>query len=367
MQIHCGKSAVYLSRVVFRDPKESFNVDFSAIFLRCLLGYFLPLVSRALFFVFFSNQNVSFFSAFTMATQMVSQPSSSGLFCNSGNFGMGDMYGLHDLSKAEMAAPRLIMLANVALTGEVNNGCCDYSLDEDRQMAELTTVYENSFSDSDGERMELEESNLPSESAVFDPMETEPSKVQEEKSCERKTATPETRPEAEPEKKPETPPARTEDKTKSAKSKPFRCRPCQYKAESEEEFVHHIKDHSAKRFIDHDSSKNPQESGSCSPEEADFSKGPIRCDRCGYNTNRFDHYLAHLKHHNKASDNERVYKCTICTYTTVSEYHWKKHLRNHFPRIVYTCSQCSYFSDRKNNYIQHIRTHTGKRQNWMCE
>ncbi|KAG8593856.1 hypothetical protein GDO81_000971 [Engystomops pustulosus] len=306
--------------------------------------------------------------SFTMATQMVSQPGGNNLFGNGGSFGMGDMYGLHDLSKAEMAAPRLIMLANVALTGEVNSGCCDYSLDEDRQMAELTTVYENSFSESDGERLDLEESNIESESGMFETMEVEPSEVQEAKSDDQQTPPPETRSKAEPGKKPENPPSRTEDKTKSVKSKPFRCRPCQYKAESEEEFVHHIKDHSAKRFIDHDSSKNAQDSGSCSPEEVDFSKGPIRCDRCGYNTNRFDHYLAHLKHHNKASDNERVYKCTICTYTTVSEYHWKKHLRNHFPRIVYSCSQCSYFSDRKNNYIQHIRTHTGERpyQCVMC-
>ncbi|XP_069598101.1 RE1-silencing transcription factor [Ranitomeya imitator] len=303
-----------------------------------------------------------------MATQMVSQPSGSNLFCNSGNFGIGDMYGLHDLSKAEMAAPRLIMLANVALTGEANNGCCDYSMDEDRQMAELTTVYDNSYSDSDGERMEIEESNIAGESDMLETMNEEPSGVQEEKPCDQQPTSSETRLEVEPEKKNETSPSRTEDKTKCVKSKPFRCRPCQYQAESEEEFVHHIKDHSAKRFIDHDSNKNVQDSGSCSPEEVDFSIGPIRCDRCGYNTNRLDHYLAHLKHHDKASDNERVYKCTICTYTTVSEYHWKKHLRNHFPRIVYTCSQCSYFSDRKNNYIQHIRTHTGERpyQCFMC-
>ncbi|XP_063771362.1 RE1-silencing transcription factor [Pseudophryne corroboree] len=302
-----------------------------------------------------------------MATQLVSQASSSSLFCNSGSFGIGDVYGLHDLSKTEMAAPRLIMLANVALTGEVRDGCADYALEEDRQMAELTTVYENSFSDSDGERMEMEESSLENESPIFETMEVEPSEVQGEKLCDHQAASHETSSEEEPEKNVETKSA-TEDKNKCIKSKPFRCRPCQYKAESEEEFVHHIKDHSAKKFIDHDTNKNVQDSGSCASEEVDFSKGPIRCDRCGYNTNRFDHYLAHLKHHNKTTDNERVYKCTICTYTTVSEYHWKKHLRNHFPRIVYTCSQCSYFSDRKNNYIQHIRTHTGERpyQCIMC-
>ncbi|KAM5193007.1 RE1-silencing transcription factor [Mantella aurantiaca] len=304
-----------------------------------------------------------------MATQMMSQASSSSsssLFCNSSSFGIGDMYGLHDLSKAEIAAPRLIMLANVALTGEVNSGSSDYALEEDKQMAELTTVYE-SFSDSEGERMEMEESSIGSDAAMFDIMEVEPPQVQREKICDNQTPTVDNPVETEQEKDVETPPV-AEEKNKSTKSKPFQCRPCQYKAESEEEFVHHIKDHSAKRFIDHDTPKNTKESESCSSEEVDTSKGPIRCDRCGYNTNRIDHYLAHLKHHNKAAENERVYKCTICTYTTVSEYHWKKHLRNHFPRIVYTCSQCSYFSDRKNNYIQHIRTHTGERpyQCLMC-
>uniref|UniRef100_A0A8C6QQH3 C2H2-type domain-containing protein n=1 Tax=Nannospalax galili TaxID=1026970 RepID=A0A8C6QQH3_NANGA len=160
-----------------------------------------------------------------MATQVMGQSSGGGsLFSSSGSMGMAlpnDMYDLHDLSKAELAAPQLIMLANVALTGEVNGGCCDYLVGEDRQMAELMPVGDNNFSDSDSEG--LEESEV------------------------------------------------------------------------------------------------------------------------------------------KAGDNERVYKCIICTYTTVSEYHWRKHLRNHFPRKVYTCSKCNYFSDRKNNYVQHVRTHTGEK------
>ncbi|KAM9330578.1 RE1-silencing transcription factor [Gastrophryne carolinensis] len=315
-----------------------------------------------------------------MATQMVGQAGGSSLFGNSSSFGIGEIYGLPDLSKAEIAAPRLIMLANVALTTDVSNGCCDYALEEDRQMAELTTVYDNSFSDSEADRMDMDESILENEEPVFEPMVVKPVSEEEEK-IDDNPATPhvdddnnnnnknneddDENVETEPEKNAEVPPV-AEEKSKTVKNKPFQCRPCQYKAETEEEFVHHIKDHSAKRFIDND--KNSQESGSCSSEEVDISKGPIRCDRCGYNTNRIDHYLAHLKHHNKVAENERVYKCTICTYTTVSEYHWKKHLRNHFPRIVYTCSQCSYFSDRKNNYIQHIRTHTGERpyQCLMC-
>nr|XP_006128042.1 RE1-silencing transcription factor [Pelodiscus sinensis] len=311
-----------------------------------------------------------------MATQVLGQSGGNSLFSGSANIGMAlsnDMYDLHDLSKAELAAPQLIMLANVALTGEVNGSCCDYLVGEERQMAELTTVGDSNFSDSDGEGME----DTQGEDSDPDGPETMELGALEIPSVESQG--PAVCPTPEPcsldkdhltLEAPDTP-ENAEDKCKSLKSKPFRCKPCHYEAECEEEFVHHIRVHSAKKFIvEENAEKKAQvkESDSCTTEEADFSKGPIRCDRCGYNTNRYDHYLAHLKHHNKAGENERVYKCTICTYTTVSEYHWKKHLRNHFPRKVYTCSQCSYFSDRKNNYIQHIRTHTGERpyQCSMC-
>ncbi|NXP82335.1 REST factor, partial [Ramphastos sulfuratus] len=310
-----------------------------------------------------------------MATQVLGQSGGNSLFPGSANIGMAlsnDMYDLHDLSKAELAAPQLIMLANVALTGEVNGNCCDYLVGEDRQMAELTTVGDSNFSDSDGEGMEDTQA---ADSDREAPENAELSSL-EVPSVETRDATPcplPKTPSVDKDASLEAPgtPESTEDKCKSLKSKPFRCKPCQYEAESEEEFVHHIRVHSAKKFfVEENAEKQAQvkDSDSCTAEEVDFSKGPIRCDRCGYNTNRYDHYLAHLKHHNKAGENERVYKCTICTYTTVSEYHWKKHLRNHFPRKVYTCSQCSYFSDRKNNYIQHIRTHTGERpyQCAMC-
>ncbi|XP_030421416.1 RE1-silencing transcription factor isoform X2 [Gopherus evgoodei] len=310
-----------------------------------------------------------------MATQVLGQSGGNSLFAGNANISMAlsnDMYDLHDLSKAELAAPQLIMLANVALTGEVNGSCCDYLVGEERQMAELTTVGDSNFSDSDGEGME------DTQGVDSDPDEPENMELGALEIPNVETQGPAVCPTPEtcsldkdlPLEAPDTPES-VEDKCKSLKSKPFRCKPCQYEAECEEEFVHHIRVHSAKKFIVEENAEKQvqvKESDSCTTEEADFSKGPIRCDRCGYNTNRYDHYLAHLKHHNKAGENERVYKCTICTYTTVSEYHWKKHLRNHFPRKVYTCSQCSYFSDRKNNYIQHIRTHTGERpyQCAMC-
>lgn len=302
-----------------------------------------------------------------MATQVMGQSSGGGsLFNNSANMGMAltnDMYDLHELSKAELAAPQLIMLANVALTGEASGSCCDYLVGEERQMAELMPVGDNHFSESEGEGLEesadlkgLENMELGSlELSAVEPQPVfEASAAPEIYSANKDPA-------------PETPVA--EDKCRSSKAKPFRCKPCQYEAESEEQFVHHIRIHSAKKFFVEESAEKQAkawESGSSPAEEGEFSKGPIRCDRCGYNTNRYDHYMAHLKHHLRAGENERIYKCIICTYTTVSEYHWRKHLRNHFPRKVYTCSKCNYFSDRKNNYVQHVRTHTGERP-YKCE
>ncbi|XP_044621987.2 RE1-silencing transcription factor [Equus asinus] len=306
-----------------------------------------------------------------MATQVMGQSSGGGgLFTSSGNMGMAlpnDMYDLHDLSKAELAAPQLIMLANVALTGEVNGSCCDYLVGEERQMAELMPVGDNNFSDSDGEGLE-ESPEIKGEPSGLENMELESLElsVVEPQPVFEVSAAPEIY-NANKDLPPETPGA--EDKCKNLKTKPFRCKPCQYEAESEEQFVHHIRVHSAKKFFVEESAEKQakaRESGSSTAEEGDFSKGPIRCDRCGYNTNRYDHYTAHLKHHTRAGDNERVYKCIICTYTTVSEYHWRKHLRNHFPRKVYTCGKCNYFSDRKNNYVQHVRTHTGERP-YKCE
>lgn len=306
-----------------------------------------------------------------MATQVMGQSSGGGsLFNNSGNMGMAlpnDMYDLHDLSKAELAAPQLIMLANVALTGEVNGSCCDYLVGEERQMAELMPVGDNHFSDSEGEGLE-ESAELKGDPTGLDNMELRSLElsVVEPQPVFEASAAPEVY-SANKDPAPEVPVA--EDKCKNLKAKPFRCKPCQYEAESEEQFVHHIRVHSAKKFFVEESAEKQakaRESGASPAEEGEFSKGPIRCDRCGYNTNRYDHYTAHLKHHLRAGENERVYKCIICTYTTVSEYHWRKHLRNHFPRKVYTCSKCNYFSDRKNNYVQHVRTHTGERP-YKCE
>ncbi|KAG7277951.1 hypothetical protein CRUP_022121 [Coryphaenoides rupestris] len=157
------------------------------------------------------------------------------------------------------------------------------------------------------------------------------------------------------------------------RKKPFHCKPCNYQAENEAGFVEHLGTHaiSKLRVVNHVEGRSKAkhtEAGGGPVQESEAggggggdmadSKGVIRCERCGYNTNRYDHYVAHLKHHSKEGEDHRVFKCTLCPYTTVSQYHWRKHLRNHFPSKLHTCDQCSYFSDRKSNYIQHIRTHT---------
>ncbi|KAG9345452.1 hypothetical protein JZ751_008596 [Albula glossodonta] len=285
-----------------------------------------------------------------------------------------------DLPRTDLAAPQLVMLANVALTsegggGSPGSGGCDYA-PEEKQMVELKTVGSGSYSDSEDE-------NLPHCSYEDDcngdsSLEVYPETPQAPACCSYEEEQ-ETAEEVETGPLELTVPSAMGGKRKRAqqlpmeeakkKKKPFHCKPCQYEAECEEEFVHHIQIHSAKkRLIVVGQAAEGEEPASKGVEPAAeggegvvFTKGVIRCERCGYNTNRYDHYMAHLKHHSKEGDSQRVYKCTICTYTTVSQYHWKKHLRNHFPSKLYTCSQCCYFSDRKNNYVQHIRTHTGER------
>uniref|UniRef100_UPI00398EEA2B RE1-silencing transcription factor n=1 Tax=Pristiophorus japonicus TaxID=55135 RepID=UPI00398EEA2B len=289
-----------------------------------------------------------------MAAQVLEQSSGTSMFSRSSGISSNEeICGLNYLSKNDLtAAPQLVMLANVALTGDIS--CYDYH-GEDRLMAELKTVGDNLSDNEEELRTDVNDSlqseSLSAENPTVPSIATQDSsESSSQDTCDSSTDSAEV--------------VNQENLgDKGKKSKPFRCRPCQYEAESEVEFVHHIKVHSAKKFIVEENAEKQTKSKVPDPlpEDADISKGPIRCDRCGYNTNRYDHYLAHLKHHDKVGENEKVYKCTICTYTTVSEYHWKKHLRNHFPRKVYTCSQCSYFSDRKNNYVQHMRTHTGER------
>lgn len=273
----------------------------------------------------------------------------------------------------DMAAPQLVMLANVALTSEGTN--CE-SLTEEKQMVELKTVGSGSYSDSEDEALarfsgfdgQAEAPVVAYDVARPDPpcqtaAEPEPEETRNDQEGVAEPPEQDLSPAGAGKRKrvqrPVEPPK---------KKKPFHCKPCQYQAECEEDFVHHIRRHSAKKLIvvngaeaEAEGAAKDSASSAEGGEGLVYTKGVIRCERCGYNTNRYDHYVAHLKHHTKEGDSQRVYKCSICTYTTISQYHWKKHLRNHFPSKLYTCAQCCYFSDRKNNYVQHIRTHTGRR------
>ncbi|XP_057707013.1 RE1-silencing transcription factor [Corythoichthys intestinalis] len=236
------------------------------------------------------------------------------------------------------AAPQLVMLANVA-----------DAVAEEKEMAELKTVacgYSDgeddiSYGYDDGAAVITAADYSESVSLVADGGEFSPPD-----SCVPA---------------PPSPPVPVEV---TKKKRPFHCKPCHFQAEDENAFVEHLRTHAVSKAVvgrrveGRSKGKGAQEPAE---EAAADAKGLIRCQRCGYNTNRYDHYVAHLKHHGKEGDDHRVFKCTLCAYSTVSQYHWRKHLRNHFPSKLHTCTQCSYFSDRKSNYIQHIRTHTGVR------
>lgn len=121
-------------------------------------------------------------------------------------------------------------------------------------------------------------------------------------------------------KRKETPPAVTES---TKKKKPFLCKPCHFQAENEQEFVDHLSTHSISKMMvvnrvegrsktkakeaeaPEDPAGGEAESGGEVAANADDIKGLIRCERCGYNTNRYDHYIAHLKHHNKEGEDHR--------------------------------------------------------------
>ncbi|XP_042349073.1 RE1-silencing transcription factor [Plectropomus leopardus] len=311
--------------------------------------------------------------------------------------------GQSDVPGNTLPAPQLVMLANVAAVTAAEGGGGDGSAADEKEMMELKTVG-CSYSDSEEESIirysydnqnhrevciiEYPESPGPGIEAVIvgnhlqEEEEYNGDKAEDLSRCTQPRPSAATKtPEREVQRK-HIPAAATAPES-SKKKKPFHCKPCHFQAQNEQEFVEHLGTHGvSKMMVVHrvESRSRTRAKEAEIPEAREPSggevenggeaaaaaatgdiKGLIRCERCGYNTNRYDHYIAHLKHHSKEGSDHRVFKCTLCPYTTVSQYHWRKHLRNHFPSKLHTCSQCSYFSDRKSNYIQHIRTHTGVR------
>lgn len=312
---------------------------------------------------------------------------------------MEDGQSLSDLPR-NPPAPQLVMLANVAAA---EGAGCDGSLADEKEMMELKTVG-CSYSDSEDENIirygydnqnhrevciiEYPESpgagvhTAAVENNTEDEGEGEKVKAKDlSRSSQPRPSTGARTPHLAVKRR-DSPVAVTAIEGVK-KKKPFHCKPCHFQAQNEQEFVEHLSTHAVSKMMvvnrvegrskvkakDAETLVSPAPPGGEGENVSDAtemvaggdSKGLIRCERCGYNTNRYDHYIAHLKHHSKEGEDHRVFKCTLCQYTTVSQYHWRKHLRNHFPSKLHTCSQCSYFSDRKSNYIQHIRTHTGVR------
>nr|XP_019966278.1 PREDICTED: RE1-silencing transcription factor B-like isoform X1 [Paralichthys olivaceus] len=307
---------------------------------------------------------------------------------------------LNDMPRNTLPAPQLVMLANVAAVTAGEGGVGDGSTADEKEMMELKTVG-CSYSDSEDENIisrysydnqnhrevciiEYPESPAPLNAVVVsgnragDGEEDDGEKAEDLSHRLQPCPSTDTKTPQQVTKRKDGPAPVTEG---AKKKKPFHCKPCHFQAQNEQQFVEHLSTHSvskmmvvnrvegrsktkAKEFVTPESQPPSGGEGDGSGETGVTTgdiKGLIRCERCGYNTNRYDHYIAHLKHHSKEGEDHRVFKCTLCPYTTVSQYHWRKHLRNHFPSKLHTCSQCSYFSDRKSNYIQHIRTHTGVR------
>lgn len=314
---------------------------------------------------------------------------------------MEDGQSVSEAPRDTLPAPQLVMLANVAAVTAAEGGGCDGSAADEKEMMELKTVG-CSYSDSEDEsiiRYSYDNQNHREFCIIEYPESPGPpieavvvGNSEEDTGDKAEDLSRHTKPRPSPAAAAKTPEQGAKQKdapsaaaaavavTESAKKKkPFHCKPCHFQAQNEQEFVEHLGTHGVSKMMvvnrvegrSKTRAKEAPEAQTPSGGEAESGgeaavasvdiKGLIRCERCGYNTNRYDHYIAHLKHHSKEGENHRVFKCTLCPYTTVSQYHWRKHLRNHFPSKLHTCSQCSYFSDRKSNYIQHIRTHTGVR------
>lgn len=122
-------------------------------------------------------------------------------------------------------------------------------------------------------------------------------------------------------KRKDSPPAATDG---AKKKKPFHCKPCHFQAQNEQEFVEHLSTHAVSKMMvvnrvegrskakakEAETPESQAPSGgevesSGEAAAAGDSKGLIRCERCGYNTNRYDHYIAHLKHHSKEGEDHR--------------------------------------------------------------
>ncbi|XP_025240987.1 RE1-silencing transcription factor isoform X2 [Theropithecus gelada] len=261
-----------------------------------------------------------------MATQVMGQSSGGGgLFTSSGNIGMAlpnDMYDLHDLSKAELAAPQLIMLANVALTGEVNGSCCDYLVGEERQMAELMPVGDNNFSDSEeGEGLE-ESAEIKGEPHGLENMELrslELSVVEPQPVFEASGA-----PEIYSSNKdlsPETPGA--EDKGE----RPYKCELCPYSSSQKTHLTRHMRTHSGEK--------------------------PFKCDQCSYVASNQHEVTRHAR---QVHNGPKPLNCPHCDYKTADRSNFKKHVELHVNPRQFNCPVCDYAASKKCNLQYHFKS-----------
>lgn len=119
-------------------------------------------------------------------------------------------------------------------------------------------------------------------------------------------------------------PEQQQHQQQKKRTKPLQCRACSFKASDGDQLLEHLRSHSVSKMLlvhrvearsrtrtrgAEPAPPTEQEEGDGEGEEgagqATEVKGLIRCERCGYNTNRYDHYIAHLKHHSKEGQDHR--------------------------------------------------------------